>query len=309
MATSGSYDFTLDRDGMVSEAYRLLGGIAIGEDPTTEELTDGGRTLNLMLKGWQAEGIGLWLERTVTLFLGYEKQSYLLGSTGDNCSTSVVKTEMKVAGVATDSTIDVDSITGITDGDYIGIELDDNTVQWTTINGSPSGDTITLTDILTGASAIDNHVYTYTSKIQRPLKVIEARHIAADGNSIDLLPISRQEYMNLPDKTTTGTVNQFFYDAQLDNGVLYLWPTCSNVQETVQMTLKYPIMDFDASTDNGEFPVEWMDAVVLNLAIRIGIKIGVTPDQNLMALAAEAKFHVKSFDVEKTSMFLQPATR
>jgi len=309
MATSGSYDFTLDRDGMVSEAYRLLGGIAIGEEPTAEELTDGGRTLNLMLKGWQAEGIGLWLERDVTLILGYEKQSYLLGSTGDNCSASMVKTEMKVTGAAADLTIDVDSITGINDGDYIGIELEDSTVQWTTVNGSPSGNTVTITDALTESSVIDNHVYVYTTKIQRPLKIIEARYISANGNSFDLIPISRQEYMNLPDKTTIGVANQFFYDAQLDNGILYLWPTCSNVQETVQMTLKYPIMDFDASTDNGEFPVEWMDAVVLNLAIRIGIKIGVTPDQNLMALAAEAKFYVKSFDVEKTSMFLQPVMR
>jgi len=309
MAYSGSYDFTLDRDGIVSEAYRLLGGIAIGEDPTADELTDGGRTLNLMLNGWQSEGIGLWLDKTATLILGYGQRSYFLGSTGNHCSTSVAKTEMKVAGVATDSTIDVDSIIDMTDGDYIGIELDSGVLQWTTIDGTPSGDTVTLTDVLSDDSAIDNHVYTYTTKIQRPLQIVEARVIAADGNSIPLLSISRNEYMNLSDKTTGGTVNQFFYDSQLGNGVLYLWPVCDNVQESVELTLKYPIMDFDESTNNGEFPPEWLDAVTLNLAIRIGIKIGVTPDQNLMGLAAEAKFNVKSFDVEKTSMFIQPAMR
>ena len=308
MATSGSYDFNLDRDGLIGEAYRYVGATAIGETPTTDELTDGGRTLNLMLKGWQTEGIHLWLNQKVTLYPSYGTKVFSLGSTGGNAtpSSGAVKTELAVAGVVTDSTIDVDSITGMTTGDYIGIELDDNTVQWTTINGAPSGVTVTLTTALTGVAAIDNHVYTYTNKIQRPLEIIEARRVAASGNQTPLLQYSREEYMGLSNKSSVGTMTQFYYDPQLDNGLFHIWPTNGDVQDTIEMTIKKPIMDFDASTDDGEFPVEWTDAIVMNLAIRVSIKMGLPVDKDLKELASMTKFMASTNDREPTSTYFQP---
>ncbi len=162
MTTSGSYDFALDRDGLIAQAHHYLGTVDIRSTPTTTEYTDGGIVLNMMLKGWQTENIYLWLNKKVTLFLEDDKQSYSLGPSGDNftATSDVVKTEMKAAGVATDATITVDSITGMTNGDYIGIELDDGTTQWTTINGVPAGYVVTLTTALTSAAAIDKYVST-----------------------------------------------------------------------------------------------------------------------------------------------------
>lgn len=305
MTTSGSYDFNLDRDGIVTEAYRYLGAVAIDEAPTSDELTDGGVTLNTMLKGWQTEGIFLWLNQQVTLFLEYEENSYLLGATGDNATSSHVKTEMKVAGAALDSTIDVDSITGISDGDYIGIELDSGALQWTTVSGTPSGDTITLAASLTSASAIDNHVYAYTTKIQRPLGIIEARRVSPSGIETPLIEVSREDYMTLSDKTSAGYSNQFWYDPQLTNGRIYIWGACNNVQDTIAMTIKRPIQDFDSSGNTGDFPTEWLEAVIFNLATRLGVKLGVELPQGLVSLAAHAKYMAKTFDVEMPSMFLQ----
>ena len=308
MATSGSYDFALDRDGLVGEAYRYVGATAIGETPTDDELTDGGRVLNLMLKGWQTRGIALWLNQKVTLFPDYNTEIFSLGSTGGNaCATSdAVKTEIKTAGEEDDSTIEVDSITGMASGDYIGIELDDGTLQWTTINGAPSGNTVTLTTALTDDCAVDNHVYSYTTKIQRPLEIIEARREDATGNEVPLLQYSRNEYMDLADKSNSGTITQFYYDPQLDNGLFHVWPTSGDVQNIIRMTIKKPIMDFDASADNGEFPPEWADAVVLNLAVRISIKMGMPVDSNLKELAETTFFLASTYDNEKTSTYFQP---
>jgi hypothetical protein len=305
MASSGSYDFNLNRDEIIGQAYIYLGATGIGETPTADEITDAGRTLNIMLKSWQTEGIFLWLNQQITLFLAYGQESYLLGTTGDNASASVVKTEMKVAGVATDSTIDVDSITGISDGDYIGIELDDGTVQWTTINGTPSGNTITLTAALTDASAVDNHVYTYTTKTQRPLEILEARRVSSDGTETPLTPVSREEYMSLSTKDSTGISNQYWYDPQLNNGKLYLWSTTSDVKDTINMTIKRPIQDFDSDTDTGDFPVEWLEAVITNLAVRIGIKLGIEISAGLASLAAESKYMAKTFNNDTGSIFFQ----
>ena len=305
MASSGSYDFNLDRDGIITEAYKYLGAIAIGEAPTTEELTDGGITLNTMLKGWQTEGIYIWLDQQITLFLEKDEHSYLLGATGDHATANKIKTEMSVAGVATDSTIEVDSITGILDEDNVGIELDDGSLFWTSVNGSPSSSTVTLTDPLTGDAAINNFVYIYTTIIQRPMNIVEARRVSADGIEVPLIPVSRSDYMELSDKTSTGFANQFWYDPQLINGHIYLWGACNDVQETITMTIKMPIQDFDASTDTGDFPTEWLEAVILNLALRLAVKLGIEANQAMASLAAETKYMAKTFDNEVTSLYFQ----
>jgi hypothetical protein len=311
MALSESYDFSLTRDGLINEAYNAIGAIALGVEPTTAEYTSAGRKLNLMLKAWQAEGIALWLNQKVTLFLVKSAESYLLGPTGGNVTptSDAVKTEIATAGVVTDTNLIVDSIVGITNGDYIGVELDDGTVQWTTVNGVPSGSTVVLATGLTSAAAVDNHVYTYTTKIQRPLGILEARRVDSSGNDTPLMIISRQEYMSLSNKSVASLPNQIYYDPQLTNGALYMWPTASDVQVTVEMTIKKPIMDMDESADDGEFPVEWSDTIVNNLAIRIGIGLGLSPSKELKELAAQGKFMAKTFDVEKTSTFFQPQGR
>lgn len=309
MAVSGSYDFNLNRDAIIGKAYTMLGATAIGEEPTTDELTAGGESLNLMLKSWQAEGIGLWLNQKVTLFLGYEAQSYSLGPTGDHMSAGIVKTEVATAASSGDTSIVVDSITGITDGDYLGIELDDGTVQWTTVNGAPSGSTVVSAVVLTDDAAVDNHIYTYTTKAQRPLEIIEGRRVSPEGLDTPLLFISRSEYMALSDKSSSGTITQMYYDPQLTNGVLYVWPTCSDVQDTLKLTIKVPISDFDSGSDTGEFPAEWLPAVVSNLAVWIGMELGIDIHPKLDALAEKSKFMAETFDDEKTSVFLRPRCR
>lgn len=311
MATSGSYDFALDRDGLITAAYRFIGAIAVGENPTTDELTNGGQILNLMLKGWQAEGIALWLNKKATLFLDYNTQSYSIGPSGGNvCLTSdAVKTEVRVAASSTDTTLEVDSTTGMTAGDYIGVQLDDGTLQWTTIDTVTDTDTLELTDALTDDVAVDNHVYTYTTKLQRPLGIIEARRVDKDNISTPLFELSRQEYMALSLKSALGITTQYYFDPQLTNAALYVWPTASLVTDTLEMTVKMPIQDMDASADDGEFPVEWSEAVVLNLARRIGIQLGVPVDKELKELAAEAKYMAKTFDDETASLYFQPRER
>lgn len=311
MALSNSYDFSLDRDGIIKEAYLMASAIAIGADPTADELTDGGRMLNLMLKAWQLEDIEIWLNQRITLFLGKETQSYLLGPTGGHAAptSDVVKTEIATAADVTDSSIIVDSIEGIADGDQIGVELDNGTIKWTTVSGAPSGTTITLASMLFGTAAVDNHVYTYTSKIQRPIAIVEGRRISADRVDTPLLQVSRLEYMSLANKASSGIVNQFYYDPQITDGAIYVWPTCADVQDTLEFTIHKRIMDFDTSTDDGEFPIEWQDAIVNNLAIRIGIKLGIAPSKELKDLAEMGKFMAQTHDPDKTSTFFQPQGR
>lgn len=70
-------------------------------------------------------------------------------------------TQMRVAAIALATTMEVDSTTGMLAGDKVGIELDDDTIHWTTIASVTDGDTFELTDGIPagGAAAIDNDIY------------------------------------------------------------------------------------------------------------------------------------------------------
>ena len=72
-------------------------------------------------------------------------------------------TTIATAGSAGDSTIDVVSISGMSDTQQITITLDNLGSLITTINGTPSGTTVTLTDKLTGSAAVGNYVVVSTT--------------------------------------------------------------------------------------------------------------------------------------------------
>jgi hypothetical protein len=80
--------------------------------------------------------------------------------TGRLTVTHRVDTTLSVAAVATDTTITVASATGIASGDTIAILLDDETTHFTTVNGAPAGNVVTLTVAMPGAAAIGRDVAT-----------------------------------------------------------------------------------------------------------------------------------------------------
>jgi len=80
MATSGSTDFSVTRDDIIKRALRLIGVIAQGETPTTDQVSEAAVALNSLIKAWQADGMPLWAikQRTVTLIA--DTASYTLST-------------------------------------------------------------------------------------------------------------------------------------------------------------------------------------------------------------------------------------
>jgi len=78
MATSGSIDFTLTRDTIIADALELIGAIGIGDTPTSADYTTCARTLNMMVKAWQGQGIHLWTETEMTVTLVVDQATYTL---------------------------------------------------------------------------------------------------------------------------------------------------------------------------------------------------------------------------------------
>lgn len=413
MALSGSYDWKLNANEIVTQALLNINAIAVEETPTNDEMIDGRRSLNGMMKAWQAEGIGLWLNKEIILFIQADDIDYSLGPSGDNCAlvSNSIKTELAAAAASGASSLTIDATTGFGDtydrdaivtavtmgaagditlsgtlvtssvaylssvrkiliyaagnnsgktfavtgtsstgisqsesitgpnagtvystyeyatitgitisaasagdieigcvGERVGIELDAGTIQWTNI-GAALSTTLVLITTLTSVAAIDNHIYSYTAKAQRPLEIIEARRIDENNNETPLYIASRNEYMSISNKTSEGTINQIYYDGQLTNGVLYVWPEPDNMKDRIKMTVKYPIQDFDAATNDADFPQEWFEALIYNLALRLSIKYGKTINPVLGDLAIISKNIVSGFDREDTSIYIQPDYR
>jgi hypothetical protein len=74
-----------------------------------------------------------------------------------NCVFSL-DTSLAADGVASTLTLNVTTVTGITSGDIIGIQLDDGKAHWTTVNGTPVGNVVTLAVALQSAAAINSRV-------------------------------------------------------------------------------------------------------------------------------------------------------
>ena len=305
MTVSGVSTFSITMNDLIYDAFALAEILPSNQIIEADDYALAKRTLNMMIKALQARGFGLWLNQLVTLPLAKNKRSYLLGPTGDHCSADMDDTTITSAAGLGATAIDVDSITGITSGQNIGIELDDGTMQWTTVNGAPSGTTVTLTAALTAASGVGNAVFFYTSLIARPLEVLEARLADVNGIETPLLVVGRQEYMDLPLKSSTGKANQVSYDPQMVNGVLYAWTVDIDLSDRIIMTIKRPVFDFVNSTDTPDFPVEWFEALEAGLSERLG-HLFKAPAQKKAELAVLAKTRLDDcdfYDREKSSVF------
>lgn len=86
---------------------------------------------------------------------------------------------------------------------------------------------------------------------------------------VPLIQLSRQEYDQMGQKTDQGTPNSYYYDPQLNDGVLYLYLTPDATPNTVILTCQRPIADVINSTDSFDFPIEWLNALKFGLAAEL----------------------------------------
>ena len=308
MTVSGSFDNNATVTEIIDDALSYCGKKSLGQ--TTDPNVSGTcrTTFDWMLKFWQGRNIGIWLIDDLTIFLAPSTQSYNIYASGAHATTSFVKTEIATAGSATDLTIDVDSITGMTDGDYIGIELDDGTLQWTTINGVPAGTTVTITAALTDDVSVDSHVYTYTTRAQKFLDLVDVQFHQADDTEYPINEISREEYKSLSQKSSTGSCTQVYTDFRIDRVKVNVWPTADSVKTYINMSVRRRIDDLDSLANTIAVPPEWMLPLSTNLAYWIAPKFGVELNKIgvIKTLADETLKTIMGFDQEDTSMFITP---
>ena len=307
MATSGSINLSASRDDIITEALEILGVLAEGTSPSSAQLTSCARTLNYMIKAWQADGINLFAVQQVYLFLIKNQSAHsLVGTTTDHYTASFVETTTSAAALSGASSIVVTSATGISASDKIGV-YQDSTMHWTTVNGAPSGSTVTLTAPLTADVASGAVVYAYTSKAKRPMRVLES--VVHDESDTPIHVGSREEYFNQSGKGTDGRVNTIYFDPQVAAPKLYVWPQTDDERHYLKLYIQRTLEDVDAAADEVDFPQEWYLPLAANLAVLLGPKYGKSLNMlaAISAIADREYQRVSGFDTEAVSIFLAPA--
>ena len=320
MASSGSYNFSMTRTDIIESALRKCGLLVEGQSASANQLTDGAEALNVILKALESTGRPLFSLRRVYVLPIDSVNSVILSSSGGYATTTVVHTQLSVAAVASDGTVTVDDDTGMTDGDYIGIATDDGTIHWTTINGTPASNVITLTTAIDSAAAIDSDVYTFTNKLPTsPLRITDAwlrQFSAGDGNlggkTYPINVLSRVEYYNISDRTVEGSpYNVYYHPDEVSGafqGTLYFANRYLKCDKWIEVDAIYPFEDMDNATDNLGLPAEWLDTIILKLAVRLGME-GRIPSAVLGIIKSEykeARDEVEDMGMEEGSVRFVP---
>lgn len=79
MPTSNSYNYTTNRDAIITRALRIVGAIGQGETPSTVAVTEAAEALNDLIKEWETDGMSLWCVREYTFSPTAGKSSYKIG--------------------------------------------------------------------------------------------------------------------------------------------------------------------------------------------------------------------------------------
>ena len=138
----------------------------------------------------------------------------------------------------------------------------------------------------------------------RPLRAREGSFIRQTcppvNFDVQLILLSRLEYMQYANKFATGIPNSFYYDPQmapgpltaydptLSKGVLRIWTAPSDMSRTIFLEVQRPIQDIATSSQSFDLPLEWYEALTKGLAASVADKYEI-PEQRLMRIKAEAK--------------------
>lgn len=307
MALSGSFNFVQGRDELLKDALVTAHVVDIEDTLSNAHNQLASRELNRMVKAWQAYGLQLYCIRPSTLFMQDSKSSYVFGT--DHITESYTETAVKTAAAASATSIDVDSTTGMTAGDYIGVELTDGTSHWTTVSSVTDSDTVVIATGLASAAAVDKVVYFYTTKASLPLRLDGAYRRAHSGTQdTPLLIDSRMEHWEISQKTVESTPNTVFFDPRRDAPRIILNCYPNSVIDTIRLNCQFPLDDLDGANDNLAFPQYMYDTVHYNLAYRFAVLYGADKNHTF-ALKMQAKEAIDlalSFDVETTSTYFHP---
>ena len=288
MAVSGSKDFEPDVAEYIEEAFERCGlELRTGYDAKTAR-----RSLNFLFADWANRGLNRWTISQETQTFAKDIIEYPLGTVtltvGASASFTISETitggtSGATASVITKPTGSTFTIT-IPSGTFVASE---------TITGGTSGATTTVSS----APSLVNP--------QSSIDILSAV-VRRDNQDISVQRLSRDDYLTVPNKTTTGRPVQYYVDRQI-NPVIKVWPAPENSTDQLIYDRLVRIDDADTSINTVEVPFRFYPCLAAGLAYYISLKRAPDRIQVLKAIYEEEFTRAATEDRDRASLSLVPS--
>jgi len=249
---------------------------------TAEHVQIANDELYLLLMALPLNGEQLWTRERILVPL-YEGQNYAVMPVGTyDIANANFRSLQEPSGTTTESStiyeIQYEDTTTITTVGIkwaaaavpIALEYSDDGSTWTT-SAEYSPDAAAGEWTWYDLSPVASAVY-YRIRVTAGAMSYSRVFFGNTPNSIPMGPINADDYSNLPNRTfPSQRVTQFWFDRQVAQPVLRLWPSPDATAELGQLELwrRRTIMDVGTMTQEIEAPVWWYDAIVAGLAKRV----------------------------------------
>ena len=275
MSQSGSRDWTLTGDNILTEALEMCLAIGHADTAAATMLTSARRTANIIIKAWQQSNIFLnsreWTQKTFTA------SSEVVGSDGLNYTC--IKNHTSASNNKP-----------ITGANYSSF--------WTQKGTSGSAWVTATSYSAIGEFALSSDVI-----------AIEKAFMRDGGKDYPVEIVNFNRFAKISDKSRTGRPYLLLFDKQLTPNVyLYYQP-----QDT-DMVLHYmqikKLQDIDAANDNADLTEASLQALITNIAYKLSFKYN-TPTEVRLNLKDDAKTEFKKLKRENQEIdeaeFLKPS--
>ncbi len=130
--------------------------------------------------------------------------------------------------------------------------------------------------------------------------------VLRDGTYLSMARISRDAYLNIPNKATTGRPNQFFLDRQVTPN-LKIWPLPENSTDVIYYDALTRIDDADTPVNTLKIPFRFYPCLAAGLAYYISIKRAPNKVQLLKAVYEEEFERAMTEDRDRSSFQVSPS--
>ena len=132
--------------------------------------------------------------------------------------------------------------------------------------------------------------------------------VRRDNNDLSMERISRDTYLSIPSKTTTGRPTQFFIDRQITPQIK-VWPLPENSTDILVFDCLTRNQEADTFTNTIEVPFRFYPCLAAGLAYYLAIKKAPDRIQLLKAIYDEEFDRAQAEDRDRASFNVAPSLR
>jgi len=291
MAVSGSKDFEPNVAEYVEEAFERCGlEFRTGYDALTAR-----RSINFLFADWANRGLNRWTIDQVNQTLVSGLSEYPIGTI---TATVGASTNLVVGNTITGSSSGTTAV--------VLTKPSSTTVTLSIPSGSfTAGETITSTD--SSGSAVSTTISSDPSinDIRATIDILSAV-IRRSDSDISISRVSRDDYLSIPSKTTSGRPVQFYVDRQI-TPVVKVWPEPENSTDIFIYDRLVRIDDADASINTVEVPFRFYPCLAAGLAYYISLKKAPDRVAVLKSIYEEEFLRAAEEDRDRASFSVVPS--